>query len=69
MKDFFIILLVKIINIAIKLFGKNGGNVLGKIANKLDKNIIKYFKIDCPVIAVTATNRKNNDKQFNWNYF
>ena len=57
MKKFFIILFIKLINIILKLFKINGGNILGKIAKKLDSNIIKYFKINCPVIAVTATNR------------
>ena len=35
-----------------------GGNFLGKIAYDWDRNIFKYFKVDCPVIAVTATNGK-----------
>ena len=34
------------------------GNFLGKIAYDWDRNIFKYFKVDCPVIAVTATNGK-----------
>lgn len=32
----------------------------GKIARKLNPNILKYLKIDCPVIAVTATNGKTS---------
>lgn len=58
MKDFFIILILKICNFLITLLGKHSGNFLGKIAQKLDKNILSYFKIDCPVIAVTGTNGK-----------
>ncbi len=38
--------------------GKNGGNFLGKLAYDWNPNIFKYFKIDCPIIAVTATNGK-----------
>lgn len=58
MKDFFIVLIMKLLNIALKICGKNGGNFLGKLAFDWDSNIFKYFKIDCPVIAVTATNGK-----------
>lgn len=58
MKNFFIVLIMKILNIALKLSGKQGGNFLGKIAFDWNPSIFKYFKIDCPIIAVTATNGK-----------
>ena len=58
MKNFFIVLAMKLLNIILKICGKNGGNFLGKIAFDWNPNIFKYFKIDCPVIAVTATNGK-----------
>ena len=58
MKDFFIILIMKILNLILKIFGKHGGNFLGKIAYDWDSNIFKYFKVNCPVLAVTATNGK-----------
>lgn len=58
MKDFFIILIMKILNIILKICRKNGGNFLGKIAFDWDRDIFKYFKVNCPVIAVTATNGK-----------
>lgn len=58
MKDFFIILIMKILNIVLKIFNKHGGNFLGKIAYDWDRDIFKYFKVNCPVIAVTATNGK-----------
>ncbi len=58
MKNFFIILIMKLLNIALKICGKNGGNFLGKIAFDWNPNIFKYFKVNCPVIAVTATNGK-----------
>lgn len=58
MKNFFIILIMKILNIALKICGKHGGNFLGKIAFDLNPEIFKYFKVNCPVIAVTATNGK-----------
>ena len=54
-----IIIIAKIVNfILTKIMKKNGGNLPGKIARKMNKDILKYFKIDCPVIAVTATNGK-----------
>ena len=58
MKNFFIVLIMKILNIILKICGKHGGNFLGKIAFDLNPQIFKYFKVDCPVIAVTATNGK-----------
>ena len=58
MKNFFIILIIKILNIGLKLFRKNGGNFLGKLAFDWNPEIFKYFKIKCPIIAVTATNGK-----------
>lgn len=58
MKNFFIILAMKILNTTLKLLGKNGGNFLGKIAFDWNPEIFKYFKVNCPVIAVSATNGK-----------
>lgn len=58
MKNFFIILIMKILNLVLKICGKQGGNFLGKIAYDWNPKIFKYFKINCPIIAVTATNGK-----------
>ena len=58
MKNFFIILAMKILNLALKICHKNGGNFLGKIAFDWNPEIFKYFKVNCPVIAVSATNGK-----------
>ena len=58
MKNFFIILAMKILNIILKICHKNGGNFLGKIAFDWNPSIFKYFKVNCPVIAVSATNGK-----------
>lgn len=58
MKKFFIIMINKIICLILKIFGKNGGNLPGKLAYKWDKNIFKYFKIEGKIIAVTGTNGK-----------
>ena len=56
--NFLTILITKIIIFILKIFKKNGGNLPGQVAYKLNKNIFKYFKIDCPVIAVMGTNGK-----------
>lgn len=45
-------------NILCKILHKDNGNMLGKIVKKLSPDILKNIKIDCPVIAVTATNGK-----------
>lgn len=58
MKKFLIILITKFICLIMKIFGRNGGNLPGKIAYKLDHNIFKYFKIQGRVIATTGTNGK-----------
>ena len=58
MKNFFIVLMMKLFHIGLKILGKNGGNLLGKVAYDWNRNIFKYFKVNCPVIAVTATNGK-----------
>ena len=58
MKNFFIILAMKILNFILKIFHKHGGNFLGRIAFKWNPEIFKYFKVNCPVIAVSATNGK-----------
>ena len=58
MKGFFTILITKIIIFILKIGKKNGGNLPGKYAYKWYPNIFKYFKINCPVIAVVGTNGK-----------
>ena len=56
------ILIAKVLNffakILCKILKKDNGNMLGRIVKKLNPNILEYLKIDCPVIAVTATNGK-----------
>lgn len=58
MKNFFILLTIKILYLGLKILGKNGGNFLGKIAYDWNPNLFSYFKINAPIIAVTATNGK-----------
>ena len=54
---FVIVLLINVFYFFMKLVGKNGGNLPGMIAYRLNPYCLKWFKIDCPVIAVTGTNR------------
>ena len=58
MRNFFIVLIIKIICVILKVFDRNGGNLPGKLALKWNKDIFKYFKIDGKIIAVTGTNGK-----------
>lgn len=58
MKNFLIVLAMKALYLILKIARKKGGNFLGKIAYDWNPNLFQYFKINCPVIAVTATNGK-----------
>ena len=62
MYNLLVILFAKVLNffanILCKILHKDNGNMLGKIVKKLSTDILKSIKIDCPVIAVTATNGK-----------
>ena len=60
MLNYILIAFLKFLNVILKIFGKQGGNVTGKIAKKINNSILKCFKVDCPVIAVTATNGKTS---------
>lgn len=55
-----VIIICKLIYKIIRLFGMNGGNVIGNISIKLNKHILKHFKINGKVIAVTGTNGKTS---------
>lgn len=62
MYNLLVIVIAKILNlfakILCKILKKDNGNLLGKIVRKMSPNILTYLKINCPVIAVTATNGK-----------
>lgn len=55
-----VILICKIFYKIIKIFGLNGGNVIGLLATTLNKNILNAFKISGKVICVTGTNGKTS---------
>ena len=54
------ILICKFFYKVMKLLGKNGGTLPGNIALRLNRNILKKFKIKGNVIAVTGTNGKTS---------
>ena len=55
-----VIFICKFIYKIMKLLGKNGGTLPGNIALKLNKDILKHFKVTGTVIAVTGTNGKTS---------
>lgn len=55
-----VIFICKFIYKFMHLLGKNGGTLPGNIALKLNKNILKCFKVKGTVIAVTGTNGKTS---------
>ena len=62
--DIITIFIVKIISALMKFLGRKAGNYPGIIALKMNKNILKKLKINCPVIAVTGTNGKTTTNNF-----
>ena len=54
----------KLIVKALQLLHKGAGNLPGLILLGINKNILGYFKVDCPIIAVTGTNGKTSVTNF-----
>ena len=44
MKNFFIVLISKFIYLFLRIMGKNGGNLLGKLAFDWNPEIFKYLR-------------------------
>ena len=59
-KNTLTIFLGKIIVKALRLIGKNAGNLPGLILCGINKNALSAFKVECPIIAVTGTNGKTS---------
>lgn len=57
---FFGKLMVKVLH----LLGKSAGNLPGLVLWTINKNCLKAFKVDCPIIAVTGTNGKTSVTNF-----
>ena len=56
--NIFILIYIKLVIFIMKLLGKKGGTLPGKLALKLNKNIYSYFKLSGKIIIVTGTNGK-----------
>lgn len=59
MKKFFVILVCKLLHFIGKIIGK-GSSLPGKVALKLDRNILKKIKMPQYIIAVTGSNGKTS---------
>ncbi|MGN1133424.1 MAG: MurT ligase domain-containing protein [Oscillospiraceae bacterium] len=53
---FFGKLMVKVLH----MLGKDAGNLPGLVLWEINKNCLKAFKVDCPIVAVTGTNGKTS---------
>ena len=53
-----VILITKIASFFLRLFGRNAGNVPGRIALKLNPHILDYLKISGKIVVITGTNGK-----------
>jgi len=47
-----------------KLFHRSAGNLPGIILQKISKNYLNIFKVNCPIIACTGTNGKTTVTNF-----
>lgn len=59
-KNTLTILFGKLMVKTLKLFGKDAGNFPGLVLWTLNKDCLKAFKVECPIIAVTGTNGKTS---------
>ncbi|MBR1562509.1 MAG: DUF1727 domain-containing protein [Ruminococcus sp.] len=59
-KNTFTIWFGKLLVKVMKLLGKGAGNAPGLILWTLNKDCLKAFKVECPIIAVTGTNGKTS---------
>ncbi len=55
-----LIALGKALNALCRLSGHDAGNFPGLVLWSIDKNYLKCFSVDCPIIAVTGTNGKTS---------
>lgn len=58
--NFLTLQLGKLIVKVLKLLHRGAGNLPGLFLLGINKNILGYFKVDCPIIAVTGTNGKTS---------
>lgn len=62
--NFLTLQLGKLIVKVLQLLHKGAGNLPGLVLLGINKNILGYFKVDCPIIAVTGTNGKTSVTNF-----
>lgn len=62
--NFLTILFGKLMVKALRLLGRNAGNLPGLVLWTINKNCLKAFKVECPIIAVTGTNGKTSVTNF-----
>lgn len=60
LKNAFTIIFGKLMVKVLKLFGKDAGNFPGLVLWTINKDCLKAFKVECPIIAVTGTNGKTS---------
>lgn len=59
-KNAFTIVFGKLMVKILHLLGKDAGNFPGLVLWEINKDCLKAFKVDCPIIAVTGTNGKTS---------
>lgn len=62
--NFLTVLFGKLMVKVLHLMGKSAGNLPGLVLWTINKNCLKAFKVDCPIIAVTGTNGKTSVTNF-----
>jgi UDP-N-acetylmuramyl tripeptide synthase len=62
--DFAAVVLGKAIVKVLRLLGRDAGNFPGLVLWTIDKNYLRHFSADCPIIAVTGTNGKTSTTNF-----
>lgn len=67
--NFLTVLFGKAMVKTLKLMGRDAGNFPGLVLWTLNKNYLKVFSCDCPIIAVTGTNGKTSTTNFLNNMF
>lgn len=62
--NFLTVLFGKAMVKALHMLGRDAGNFPGLVLWTLNKNYLKHFSADCPIIAVTGTNGKTSTTNF-----
>ena len=60
LKNAFTIIFGKLMVKTLHLLGRDAGNFPGLVLWTINKDCLKAFKVDCPIVAVTGTNGKTS---------